>query len=656
MDDKKRIYELVSLLKEASKAYYQEAAEIMSNFEYDQLYDELLALEKKTGIVLVDSPTQNVGYEVVSALPKETHPSRMLSLDKTKSVETLQSWIGDQVGILSWKMDGLTIVLTYENGILQKAVTRGNGEVGEVVTANVKTFRNVPLHIPFQGRLVLRGEAVMKYEDFDKINAKIADVEAQYKNPRNLCSGSVRQLNSKVTAERNVYFIAFSLVSCEADADEVLPDFQNQRKEQFRWLEEQGFDVVERKVVKQDTMQEAVEAFRDTIGDNAFPSDGLVLLLDDIQYGQSLGTTAKFPRDAIAFKWQDETVETVLKEIEWSASRTGLINPVAVFEPVELEGTTVSRASLHNVSIVEGLKLGIGDVITVYKANMIIPQVGKNKTQSGNITIPALCPVCHAETKIEEENAVKVLRCENPKCLAKQIKSFTHFMSRDAMNVEGLSEATVEKMIAHGYITELADLFHIGKYGAEIIEMEGFGEKSLKNMLASIEKARKTTPAKFLYSLGIDNVGLANAKLICKAFDEDIDAVLSAEVSELVEIDHIGQVIAESVVAYLQDAEHQKNIQDLRKELEIIPPENHVGNVKLEGIQFVVTGAVTQFANRKELQAYIEERGGKVTSSVTSKTNYLINNDNTSTSSKNKKAQELGIPILTEQEFLAKFG
>ena len=647
-----RMKELAKTLNQASKAYYQDASEIMSNFEYDKLYDELVELEKKTGITLSNSPTQKVGYEVLSELPKEAHATRMLSLDKTKEVTELQEWLGAKEGVLSWKLDGLTIVLTYTQGKLAKAVTRGNGEVGEVITNNAKVFCNIPLEIPYMGELVLRGEAVITYSEFERINEEILDAEAKYKNPRNLCSGSVRQLNNKITAQRNVHFFAFSLVSCQG---EVIPDFKNSREQQMLWLEEQGFDVVERKKVNRDNIAEIVTWFSQQIEKNDFPSDGLVLILDDIAYGQSLGTTSKFPRDSIAFKWQDETAETKLLEIEWSASRTGLINPVAIFEPVELEGTTVSRASLHNISIMEGMELGIGDTITIYKANMIIPQIAENLTRSGNIKYPSNCPVCNEKTIIKQENDVKVLMCDNPQCSAKQIKSFVHFMSRDAMNMEGLSEATIEKMVGRGFIRSLADLFHLDRYREEIISMEGFGERSFEKMLASIEKARKVNLPQFIYSLGIANVGLSNAKLICKAYHNDLDAIMKADYDTLVEIDRIGPVIAKAFQKFMQDEEKKKMIEDLRKEIEFQIDTEEVGEQSMESLQFVITGSVEQFANRKELKEHIEARGGKVTGSVTSKTNYLINNDNLSNSTKNKKAKELGISIITEQEFLNMF-
>ena len=638
--------EKVALLNEAAKVYYQEANEIMSNYEYDKLYDELESLEKETGIVLSNSPTIRVGYEVLSELPKEQHGSPMLSLDKTKEVEALEAWIADQEGILSWKLDGLTIVLTYENGQLVKAVTRGNGEVGEVITNNAKVFKNVPLSIAYKGTLVVRGEAVIKYSDFEKINEKIEDVDAKYKNPRNLCSGSVRQLNNEITASRNVHFFAFALVS----TDDI--DFGNSRNKQFEWLESMGFDVVERKLVNRKNMAQTVQWFAEQIEKNDFPSDGLVLSYDDLAYSESLGRTAKFPRHSIAFKWRDEIKDTKLREIEWSASRTGLINPVAIFDPVELEGTTVSRASVHNISIMENLELGIGDTIKVYKANMIIPQIAENDTRSGNLPIPEECPVCGGKTEIKNENGIKSLYCTNDACLAKKIKSFTLFVSRDAMNIDGLSEATIEKLIAKGFVKELADLFHLEQYKEEIMSMEGFGEKSYNNLIASVNKARTVTLPKFVYSLGIPNIGLSNAKLICKEFGNDFDRVRHADFASLVDIQGIGDVIADTFIGYFRKEENNKIVDDLLKEITFEAEATAIGNQSLEGKVFVITGSVEHFKNRNELKAVIEQHGGKVTGSVTSKTNYLINNDSMSNSSKNKKAKELGVAIITEEEFV----
>ncbi len=652
-----RIKELVTVLNEAGKAYYSESREIMSNYEYDRLYDELTVLEAETGFVMAGSPTRNVGYEVLSELPKERHPEPMLSLDKTKDAAVLKAWLKDEKGVLSWKMDGLTIVLTYEDGVLVKAVTRGNGEVGEVITNNARVFVNLPVTIPYKGQLVLRGEAVITYSDFARINKEIeaqnlsrtendqGGILAKYKNPRNLCSGSVRQLNNEITAKRNVNFFAFALVL----ADGV--DFHNSRKEQFDWLSGQGFTVVEHKVVTADTVEETVQWFFGQIAANDFPSDGLVITYDDIAYGLSLGRTAKFPRNAFAFKWKDETAQTVLKEIEWSPSRTGLINPVAIFEPVELEGTTVSRASVHNVSILEELALGIGDEITVYKANMIIPQIADNLTRSGNLTIPDTCPVCGEKTQIKQQNDVKVLYCVNENCQAKHVKGFTHFVSRDAMNIDGLSEATLEKFIQMGFVKEFADLFHLNRYKDDIIAMEGFGEKSYDRLIFSVEEARKVTPAKLLYSLGIANIGLSNAKLICRHFDNDIEQIMHAGQEEIVGIDGIGEVIAESLTDYFKDEENVRCFYDLLKEVELLQ-ENISSDGKLNGLVFVITGNVEHFANRNELKAYIEQNGGKTTGSVTGKTNYLINNDVHSASSKNKKAQELGVAIISEEEFL----
>ena len=641
----KQIKELVQKLNEAAKAYYQEDREIMSNREYDSLYDQLEKMEKETGIVLADSPTVNVGYEAVDALPKETHESPMLSLDKTKDREVLRTFVGEHPSLLSWKMDGLTVVLTYENGELQKAVTRGNGVVGEVITNNARVFKNIPLKIAYQGRLVLRGEAIITYSDFEKINDSIEDVDARYKNPRNLCSGSVRQLNNQITAERNVRFYAFTLVSAQN------VDMHNSRAYQMEWLRSQGFEVVEYRIVTAENLDEAMDYFAHAIEHNDFPSDGLVALYDDIAYGESLGNTAKFPRNAFAFKWADEIRETVLREIEWSPSRTGLINPIAVFDPVELEGTTVSRASVHNVSIVKELQLGIGDTIQVYKANMIIPQIAENLTRSGNLTIPDTCPVCGKEARVIKENDVETLCCMNPDCAAKKIKAFTLFVSRDAMNIDGLSEATLEKFIARGFIHNFGDIFEIEKYRNEIVDMDGFGEKSFENLLSSIEKAKETTLAKVIYSLGIANIGLSNAKVICRHFEDDLDKIRGADEDEISAIDGIGPVIASSLVKYFKDPQNNQKVDHLLGYLHI-HKEEISGEQIFAGMNFVITGSLEHFANRGEAKKLIESLGGKVTGTVTGKTNYLINNDVTSNSSKNKKARELGIPILSEEDFL----
>ena len=644
--DTRRMQELVELLNRAAKAYYQDADEIMSNYEYDALYDELQALEAQTGVTLSSSPTVNVGYEVLSELPKERHPSPMLSLDKTKDVAGLQAFAGDQKVVMSWKMDGLTIVLTYRDGGLVKAVTRGNGEVGEVITGNARTFKNLPLQIPYKGELVLRGEAVIGYKDFEKINEEIAEVDAKYKNPRNLCSGSVRQLNSEITAKRNVKFYGFSLVQAEG------VDFHNSRAAQLDWLASQGFEVVEHIVVSREEIPNEVIKFSEKIVSNDFPSDGLVLIYDDVAYGQSLGRTSKFPRDSFAFKWADETSKTVLREIEWSPSRTGLINPVAIFDPVELEGTTVSRASVHNISIMEELELGIGDQIEVYKANMIIPQIAENLTRSGVKDIPKVCPVCGGATEIRSISNAKALYCTNPECQAKQLKSYALFVSRDALNIDGLSEATLEKFIARGFIHDFADLFHLEQHREEICEMDGFGEKSYNNLIASVEKARETTLPRLIYGLGIANIGLANAKLICKEIGHDPGRVMDLTAEDLAAIDGIGDVIAGNYVAYFADAEHRELFEKLLKEVKLPEEQEDVGEQTFAGMNFVITGSVEHFANRNEVKALIESKGGKVTGSVTSKTNYLINNNVESTSSKNKKAKDLGIPIITEEDFL----
>lgn len=642
-----RMKELVEILNKASRAYYQEGNEIMSNFEYDQLYDELLELEKTTNIVMSNSPTIHVGYEVVSELPKEHHETPMLSLDKTKSVEDLASFIGHHKGLLSWKLDGLTIVLHYRDGKLEKAVTRGNGEIGEVITNNAKVFKNLPLNIKYQGELIIRGEAVIKYSDFEKINQSIDDVDAKYKNPRNLCSGSVRQLNNKITAERNVHFFAFALIK----ADGV--DFNNSIKSQLEWLNEQGFSVVEFHEVNNENMADRVRYYAEEIQHNDLPSDGLVLLFDDIEYGVSLGRTAKFPRNGLAFKWQDETAKTKLLTIDWSASRTGLINPVAVFEPVELEVTTVSRASIHNVSVAQNLELGIGDIIEVYKANMIIPQIAANLTKSGLCNIPEFCPVCNEKTVIKEDNGFKFLYCVNPDCQAKKIKKYTHFSGRNAMNIDGISEETLEKFVDSGYIKEFADIYKLKDYENEIVGTKGFGKKSFDKMMDSIEKSRNTQAYRVIYGLGILNVGLTNAKMITKAFDNDLDQLIHTSKDELMKIEGIGEIIAYSFVNYFNNEKNMLEYEKLLKELTIeqtIISNND--NAQIKGKVFVITGSLEHFENRDALKLKIEEVGGKATGSVSKNTDYLINNDVNSSSSKNKKAKELGVKIITEDQFM----
>lgn len=643
-----RMQELVDILNQAAKVYYQDGNEIMSNFEYDKLYDELVALEEEIGTRLSGSPTISVGYEVLSQLPKEQHEQPMLSLDKTKEVSGLVDFIRDKTGLLSWKLDGLTVVLTYENGELIKAVTRGNGEIGEVITNNVKVFKNVPLNIAYKGKLVLRGEAVIRYSDFEVINASIEDVAAKYKNPRNLCSGSVRQLNNEITAGRNVYFYAFALINAEN------VEFNDSVKCQFEWLKNQGFDIVEYKEVTRDNMEEMIQYFSNAIAEHDIPSDGLVLVFDDIEYGISLGRTSKFPRNGIAFKWADEVAKTHLLTIEWSASRTGLINPIAVFEPVELEGTTVTRASIHNVSIAEGLELGIGDEIEVYKANMIIPQIAQNLTKSGFTALPKACPVCGEETNIKEDNGFKFLYCLNKKCPAKMIKKFTHFVSRNAMNIDGLSEETLEKFVDSGYIHEFADIYKLSQYEEEIVATKGFGKKSFDKYIAAIEKSREAECYRLINGLGILNIGLTNAKMLCREFGNDIEKLIATSEEELMNIDGIGDVIAQSFVCYFKDEKNMQEFQNLRQELNLKTEELvQQKNESISGKVFVITGSLNTFLNRDELKLQIENLGGKVTGSVSSKTDYLINNDSLSSSSKNKKAKELGVRIITEDEFRA---
>ena len=652
---KQRMKELIEILDKAAKAYYADSAEIMSNAEYDELYDELENLEKETGIVLAGSLTKKVGYEVLSSLPKKAHKEPRLSLAKTKEVAELESFLGDKEGILMWKLDGLTIVLTYENGELVEALTRGNGEIGEVVTENARFFENIPLVIPYKGSLMVRGEAIIKYSDFNRINDEITDVAEKYKNPRNLCSGSVRQLSTEVTASRNINFIVYE----DLEGGEKFKT----RVEELNYLESLGFTVVDHPLVTRDSLEAEVRTYEKRIKSYDIPSDGLVLQFNDIAYGNSLGKTAKFPRHSIAFKWKDETAETILREIEWSASRTGLINPIAIFDPVELEGTTVTRASVHNVSIMRGLKLGVGDKLKVYKANMIIPQILENLTGSDAEEVPEFCPVCGGRTELKDEEGVQTLYCTNPDCMAKKIKLLTHFVSRDAMNIAGLSEMTLEKFVGENMIHELSDVFKLSGHREKIVSLEGFGEKSYNNLIESIDKARETTAVRVLYSLGIANIGLATAKLVCRFFDNDIEKITKAKPDELTQIDGVGEVMAGVFADYFNKDENLRTLEHLLLEVHIENAEanandegNIEGNNAISGLTFVVTGDVEKFKNRRELSDFIESKGGKVTGSVTGKTDYLINNDLTSNSGKNKKAKELGIKIISENEFLELVG
>ena len=650
LDDKKRrIDELIETLNEASAAYYDEASEIMSNYEYDALYDELESLEKETGYTPLNSPTKNVGYTVQSELPKERHRSRMLSLDKTKSREELAAWLGDYEGLLSWKLDGLTVVLTYEGGELVKAVTRGNGDIGEVITPNARVFVNVPKHIPYKGHAVIRGEAVITYEEFDRINEAIDDADAKYKNPRNLCSGSVRQLNSKITAERNVRFYAFTL----SEADGV--DYEGLRSNQMKWMAEQGFDVVEYVKVDNKSIFEAIDNYAERVHSFEIPSDGLVLTLEDLEYAATLGTTAKFPRDSLAFKWADQQAETILREIEWSPSRTGLLNPIAIFDPVELEGTTVKRASVHNLNIMETLKLGIGDTITVYKANMIIPQIGDNLTKSGNIELPSHCPVCDGTTEIKLMTGTKVLTCTNPNCLAKQVKRFSLFVSRDALNIEGLSEQTLLKFIGLGYIKSFADIFRLENHRGEIVELDGFGKKSYDKLSSSIEKARHTVPARILVALGIPGVGVTTAAQIARACENKWAKISSLSYDELIAINGIGEVMARDYESFFADEHNKSVVLDLVDELDIDESYEKAGEA-LSGEIFVITGSLEHYKSRTELKKEIEAQGGKVAGSVSKNTSYLVTNNPESGSSKNKAAAELGVKIITEDEIRTMLG
>lgn len=644
--DKKlnRMKELIEILNNASRLYYQYSTPIMTDFEYDKLYDELEKLEKETNTILSNSPTQNVEPEAIDSLVKVEHPAPMLSLSKTKSISELASFLGNQEGLLSWKLDGLTIVLTYKDGKLSSGVTRGNGIIGEVITENVKKFKNIPLTIPYKGTLVVRGEAVIKYSDFNKMNEELDDDSSQYKNPRNLCSGSVRQLDSKVTAKRNVNCIIFALIESEKKF--------KLKSEEFEWLKSLGFDVVEYHKVTSNNLEEQVLYFKNKINEYDIPSDGLVLLYNDIEYGKQLGTTAKYPKNAIAFKWQDETAETKLIDVDWLVSRTGLINPVAVFEPVELEGTIVSRASLHNVSILQGLSLGIGDTILVYKANMIIPQIADNLTQSNSLTIPNKCPVCNHEARIISSNDVKYLYCMNDFCPAKLVKRLSQFTSRNAMNIEGLSDAIINKLADEGLIKTYADIYNLKRYKNDIISFEGFGKKSYDNLINSIEKSRNVKLANFIFALGIPDIGLSRAKLICKNYSDDINKIRNLTFEELSKIDGIGEIIAKEWIDTFNNEDFLKELELLLKEVNFTDTSID-NNQPLKDLIFVITGSVNNFTNRDELVEYIESYGGKVVKAISNNVNYLINNDITSTSTKNTKAKELGIKIISENDLMS---
>lgn len=645
----KRMEEFVEVLNRASKAYYDDASEIITNYEYDAMYDELLELEKETDTIFDNSPTINVGYTVKSELPKVTHEKKLLSLDKTKERDELKTWLGKNEAVISWKLDGLTVSLTYEGGRLVRAVTRGNGTIGELITDNARAFTNVPKVIECKSKVVVRGEAVISYKDFELINETIDNADAKYKNPRNLCSGSVRQLDSRITAERHVGFYAFSLIEAEG------VDFGDSRFRQMAWMSEQGFDVVEHYMVDGNNLFDKLDEFESKISMFPLPVDGLVITLEGLEYSRELGTTAKFPRDAIAFKWRDQQAETVLREIEWSPSRTGLLNPVAIFDPVELEGTTVSRASVHNINIMEDLELGIGDTITVYKANMIIPQLSDNLTRSGNIEIPTHCPVCNGTTEIVEEDNTKTLVCTNLDCLAKNVKKFSHFVSRDAMNIDGFSEAGILKLIGKGILHELPDIYGIKEKKEEIVTLEGFGEKSFDKLVAAIEASRNTTPARLLYSLGVPGIGVVNSNNIARACRNSWNEMMNLGTDELLAIDGIGGVMSDDYTRFFAKKENKVMVQALVDVLNLDESFEEQGT-SLAGKTFVITGSLNHYANRKDLKAEIEAEGGKVAGSVSSQTDYLITNNPASGSSKNKAARELGVSIITEDDIMEMLG
>ena len=634
-----RIRSLIDILNKANEAYYYHDNEIMSNKEYDDLYDQLIQLENESGIIYSDSPTQNLGEHIYSSLPKVKHESPMLSLDKTKDRDALREWLGNKEGVLSWKLDGLTVVLTYENGKLEKAVTRGNGAIGEEITENAKFFKNVPLRIPFKGKLILRGEAVISYHDFETINV---EEQGRFKNPRNLASGSIRALDTNQVKKRKVQVIIFEVIQ-GSEANLVT--------DKFTWISHLGFKPVDYEVVNADNILEKIQDFENRITSNNIPSDGLVLTFNDTAYGRSLGTTGKFPKHSMAFKWQDEVEETVLRSVEWNTSRTGLINPVAVFDPVYLEGTEVSRATLNNVSYIKDLQLGIGDTIEVYKSNMIIPTILSNKTKSNNLIIPVVCPTCGMQARLIRSNNTEILQCMNLDCPARFLNKLIHFCSRDAMDIQGLSIKTLEFVIKQGWVNNFLDLYNLQNYERKWAMMRGFSTVSVRKYLAAIENSKKTESARFLYALGIPKIGRHQSQSLIqvyKSWDAFIQAVKSN--TDFSHIDGVGDCLNQNIHNWYNGFYKQDQIEKLAS-LMIFEDQEITTSDILKGKTFCITGKLNMFANRSDLVKFIEQQGGKVSGSVSKNTDYLINNDKGSNSSKNKKAIELGVSIITESEF-----
>ena len=646
-----RIEELVTILNKASEAYYNGQDEIMSNYEWDAMFDELTALEEETGHILSNSPTQNAGYESTSG-QKEAHEFSALSLAKTKKVEELEKWAEDYPIWLSWKLDGLTLVITYDNGKLVKILTRGNGTIGTNITHLKNSIKGFPLEVPYKGHLVVRGEAVISYTDFAAINDMIEDEDEKYANSRNLASGTLNLDDVDEVKNRKVHFHAFTLVHM----DEPMISWGDR----MNFLEKMGFTVVDRELGDAKTIGSMIDKWTKRVesGKMDLPVDGLVICYDDTEYASTGSVTGHHAtRAGYAFKWQDEAVDSRLRYIEWSCA-VSTISPVAVFEPVQIEGTTVSRASLCNLSEIERLGVGKECTLSVIKANKIIPKCIAVKDAVGELEIPTECPVCRAATRIHTSaSGTKTLHCTNPDCTAKNVKKFSRFVSKNGMDIEGLSVQTMLRFINEGFIREFADIYKLSQHFATISELEGFGEKSCENMNKAIEKSRNVHPVNFIFAICIPMIGTDAAKKIVNTvgFDGFLERMEQSIGFE--DIDGIGGEKSNSILQWYANDTNQNALEHLLQVVEIQKVEKkNTENGTCNGLTFVITGDVHQFKNRDEFKVYVESQGGKVAGSVSGKTNYLVNNDVESTSSKNKKAKDLGIPIISEDTFVEMFG
>lgn len=654
------IKHLVNELNKYRNAYYNENKSLISDREYDAMFDRLQALEDETGIILSNSPTKTVGFESVSKLNKVKHNHPLLSLGKTTDLKEFEDYFDNRSCILMGKLDGLTCSIIYQNGKFIRAESRGNGEVGEDITHNARMFINLPMEIPYDGELIIDGECIITRTDFDKINLR---ENTEYKNPRNLVSGTVRQLNNEVVKNRNVHFIAwklFSMINSNGESD--LP---SEHSDCFEFLEMAGFDVVPyRKYQKTGYSDKAIEieieSLKEECNEKQIPIDGIVGMFNDISYGLSLGNTSHHPRHSLAFKFYQEDNETTLEDIEWSTSRTGLINPVAVFEPIEIDGTTVTRATLNNVSIIKELELGIGDTITVIKANQIIPKITQNLTRSGTYKLPTVCPCCGKEVEIRSDNGREMMYCINKRCPAILHDKIANFASREGMNIVGISDERLKSLMQHGYITSFRSLYDLSPYRSAIIKIPGWGESSFDNLIEAIEQSRHCNLANVIVALGIPSIGKTAAKMLERHIVEmtrynNNTNYLGSFINNAIndhdwsDVPGIGKPTSDAINTYVQ--ENVREISDLAEELYVEVEEIKEKNNSLKGATFCITGKLIHFANRNALVEDIESNGGIVVSGVTAKTQFLITNDKTSGSSKNKAAEKYGTRIITEEEY-----